>query len=45
MEQENNGSSKNLSFIRSKILTLKDVFDFCQKEGKLKFIKTRLVFS
>ena len=37
MEQDNNSSIKNLSYIRSKILTLNDVVDFCQKEGEFMY--------
>ena len=43
MEQDNNSSIKNLSFIRTKILTLNDVVDFCQKEGEFMYIISRPV--
>ena len=45
MEQDNNSSIKNLSFIRSKILTLNDVVDFCQKEGEFIYFIFRPIFS
>lgn len=43
MEQDNNSSIKNLSFIRTKILTLNDVVDFCQKEGEFMYFISRPV--